>query len=253
MSPNGWTDREICLLWLTDIWKPAIEAQRDCERVERPDIAEKPHVIIWDGHNSHETIQAIDATRAMGHHLFCLPSKTTHRLQLLDVSCFGVLQHRWRKAILDLNARGLSIHYDNIVAIYLKVSKGAMTKSNIQNGFRRTGIYPFNPSIFTDHDFGPSQANTTQHHLPESYPRPDDLISAAAGPRLRGSTIKTNDWSLHLLSESEIGVASRSELQDALCAMQEFLQQSHAHNVMADDWIMVLQAQLADTAQRQNR
>ena len=252
-SPNGWTDRKICLLWITDIWKPAVEAQTARERVERPEIADKPHVIVWDGHDSHETVQVIDATRDMGHHLFCLPSKTTHRLQPLDVSCFGVLQHRWRKAVLDLNARGLSIHYDNIVSIYLKVSKGALTRSNIQNGFRRTGIYPFNPSIFTDRDFGPSQANTTKRHLPQSYPRADDLISAAAGPRLRGHTIKAGDRSLRLLSEPEIQVASRFELQDALRAAQEFLQRSHAHNIMADDRIVALQAQLADTAQRRNR
>lgn len=152
------------------------------------------------------------------------------------------------------NRHGLYIHYDNIVQIYLKISHRAMTKATIELGFRKTGIHPFNPHVFTKADFGPSCACSTQRRLPDSYPRSQDLVDLATSRAVtRGAIIEHDGRSLCLLNESEIVVASRSDLQECLRAAQDFIQRSHAHNVLADDRIVDLQRQLAEAAKKRNR
>ena len=130
-----------------------------------------------------------------------------------------------------------------------------MTKSNILRGFRRTGIHPYNPAIFTNDDFGPSQANSTQQdvQVPESYPTVDDLVHVAAPVRkTRSSTIQYGGHHYHMLSESQILTMSLSDLQAQLCDAQKFIERSHAHNILADDRILHLQHQLSEFARKRN-
>lgn len=56
-----------------------------------------------------------------------------------------------------------------------------LTPRPIESAFRHCGIWPFNPDISTDTDFGPSQAFSIQIGAPVSYPgaMPSSLFSAA--------------------------------------------------------------------------
>jgi hypothetical protein len=47
----------------------------------------KKHLLIFDNHNFHVTINIVKITKRMGSDLIILPSWTFHTLQSLDVSC----------------------------------------------------------------------------------------------------------------------------------------------------------------------
>jgi len=55
--------------------------------------------LIVDGHASHIAYLVIDYARTQDIHMICLPSKSTHLLQPLDVGCFGILQKTYVLAI----------------------------------------------------------------------------------------------------------------------------------------------------------
>ena len=96
--------------------------------------------------------------------------KTTHKLQPLDVGVFSVLQCAWSAHSGDLAAKRITIDRHNFIPEYLAVWEKAITPELIIKAFRKTGISPFNPSMFLEEDFGPSMASSLGLHLPTSYP-----------------------------------------------------------------------------------
>ncbi|GJJ10780.1 hypothetical protein Clacol_005008 [Clathrus columnatus] len=64
---------------------------------------------------------------------------------------------------------------DNIASVatspseYMKVHSHSQPEM-IQKAFEKTGIYPLNSCIFTDEDYGPSQATSIITNLPDSFP-----------------------------------------------------------------------------------
>ena len=81
---------------------------------------------------------------------------------------------------LDNPGKGMIIY--DLPALVAIAYKNAVTPSNIQAGFKSTGIYPFNSQIFSDPDFLPGyvsdhdlllpatgEAGTTSNKTPETY------------------------------------------------------------------------------------
>lgn len=101
--------------------------------------------------------------------LILLPSKTTHKLQPLDVGVFASVQYKWSRHCDERLAQGVRINRFNFIPEYLAIHR-TLTPSLVQKAFAKTGIYPLNPTIFNDHDFAPSQASSSISTFPPSYP-----------------------------------------------------------------------------------
>lgn len=96
VSPNGWTDCEICRKWGEAFWEQ---------------IKHKPgkHLLILDGHNSHVSIEFVKFCKEHGIELACFPSHATGFLQPLDVGIFGPLSHAWSKVLTNEMTGGVHI------------------------------------------------------------------------------------------------------------------------------------------------
>ena len=73
---------------------------------------------------------------------------TTHILQPLDVAVFGPLKREWSKAARKYTDE----HPDEIVnqvtfaEVFIALYYDKVKRSNIQSGFRKCGLYPWNPN-----------------------------------------------------------------------------------------------------------
>lgn len=113
----------------------------------------------------------IELARKCWVHLFCLPPHTTHKLQPLDVGIFGPLQRAWKKNCEEFTAdRGRGITKPEFIKEYIKVRDQTFTPELITAAWRKTGLYPFNPDVFTELDYSPSQLTSTEVHYPPSFP-----------------------------------------------------------------------------------
>ena len=66
-------------------------------------VPERPIMLLIDGHAYHIPIEAIYLCQANNIILFCLPPRTTHALQPLDVAVFKSLKDRYSKAVQSLS------------------------------------------------------------------------------------------------------------------------------------------------------
>lgn len=157
LSPNGWTDNVLTAEWFEKVFVPtALAAQADTS---------KPVVLTVDGHESHETDLIKDIAYKHDIVIVGLPSKTTHKLQPLDVAVFGPVQDAWYKCVSDQLDKGIKITWYNVVHEYMEARK-VITPPLIQTAFRKTGLHPFDPDVFQDEDFVPSMASSSIVHVP---------------------------------------------------------------------------------------
>ena len=146
-------------------------------------VTEKPILLIYDGHRSHETIELREAADKAGIHLFCIPPHTSHRLQPLDVGVFGPLQREWQKrCLLVLDETRKSITRQVVIREYMAARAKSVKEELILSAWRRSGIRPLNPDVFTEEDFAPSYASSTKPPLPVPFPSLPDGFDSLEAP-----------------------------------------------------------------------
>lgn len=142
LTDNGWSNSEVFDYGFTIIFLAYTPTAR-------------PLLLMMDGHSSHYNPSTIKIASAQQVILFCLPPHTTHMAQPLDVGCFGVLKKYW----------GEECHDYNIVNNPCAWAR-AMVPKNICAGFRATGVYPLDSTVFTarcatqDSNSSPSSTST---------------------------------------------------------------------------------------------
>ena len=80
----------------------------------------KTILLIYDGHQSHKTIELREAALEYGIELYCLPPHTSHRLQPLDVGVFGPLQRAWQnRCVIAMDETGEGITWQQVIKHYM--------------------------------------------------------------------------------------------------------------------------------------
>ena len=76
----------------------------------------------------------------------CMPPYSSYILQPLDIGCFSLLKKVYGKQIEGLMRGGQThITKEDFFPAFQVAFQESMTISNVQGGFRGTGIIPFDP------------------------------------------------------------------------------------------------------------
>ena len=141
LSDNGWMDMKLFKGWFIKHFLNLVGSAR-------------PVLLLMDGHSSHYNLEAVNLAKESDVILFTLVPHTTHEMQPLDTAVYAPLKTNWQ----DVCHRYLQSHPGTIITKYqfLQLFSEAWLKtmipSNIINGFKCCGIYPFNPKAVLDHD-----------------------------------------------------------------------------------------------------
>lgn len=144
VSESGYINSELFLKWLQHFIN-----------FVKPSVNEKV-LLVLDGHTTHsKNLAAIKLARANGVVLLQLPGHTTHRLQPLDVSVFSPMETYYHEAIrrwMRANPGGKITQFD-VAGLLREAYEESITLKNAASGFRATGIWPVNRTVFQPQDF----------------------------------------------------------------------------------------------------
>lgn len=139
--PSGWMTSESFLSWMKHFVKFSHSS------------ISNPVLLLLDNHESHISYDCLEFAKQNGVTMVSFPPHTTHKLQPLDVSVYGPLKRYYNAACDDWmvsNPRPMTIF--DIVQVATPAFVKAFTPANIIAGFQKTGIEPFNTSIFDNED-----------------------------------------------------------------------------------------------------
>lgn len=143
---SGWMTRENFLVFLQHFAK-----HTRCS-------PEHPVLLLLDNHESHVSIEAVDFAKNNGIHLLSFPPHCSHKLQPLDRTVYYPLK-KYYNAECDSwmhQHPGMTMSIHDIPELVRNAYPRAAVPSNIQAGFKVSGIFPFDRHVFDDIDFMPS-------------------------------------------------------------------------------------------------
>lgn len=155
VSDSGWMEGSVFLNWFLSDFVPHVSKIR-----EEKNLANQEALLIFDGHNSHITLNLVKVAMANKITLMRLPSHLTDKLQPLDKCVFGPVKNCWEKLLVEDGKSKMGKSHQRLtkkefVELLGKVWRSAMTPSNIKSGFKSTGIFPLDEKVFPENLFNP--------------------------------------------------------------------------------------------------
>ena len=143
VSPSGCTDSFLFIKWLTH-FVTVTHASKTNEQL-----------IVFDGHHSHKTLEAINFCHDNGTHLITLPSHCTRKIQPLDCTFFKLLNIGYNAAASNwmLSHQGHRILFFDKAGIFATAYNFTANINKAINGFRCSGLCPINELIFNNEAF----------------------------------------------------------------------------------------------------
>ncbi|XP_022127680.1 uncharacterized protein LOC111001920 [Pieris rapae] len=116
---------------------------------------ENPVLLLLDNHESHISVDVLDFCKEVGIVLMTFPPHCSHKLQPLDLTVYGPLKNYYNKALTDwmVSNPGKTVTIYDIPKLAAIAIPLAFKPQNIQKGFEKPGIWPFNSNIFSNEDF----------------------------------------------------------------------------------------------------
>lgn len=136
-SPNGWTNDDISVRWLKNVFIPHTSDQ----------VHGKYRLLIMDGHGSHLTSLFNEICTENFIVPLCMPPHSSHLLQPLDVGSFSPLKQSYKDRIEEKMKYGVQlINKLEFLEVYFPARHVGFTSKAIVKSFATAGIEPFNPS-----------------------------------------------------------------------------------------------------------
>ena len=151
-SESGWVDSELFLEWIRRIFLKFAVPQR-------------PLLLIIDVHKTHLTLDCIDICRTNNIILFCLPPHSTHALQPLDISVFKSLKTHFATTLraVCFSKKDFVVSKRDFARVFKDPCEKAFLMSNIKSGFRKAGLYPYDPEAISKEKLTPSKSLLLGH------------------------------------------------------------------------------------------
>ncbi len=135
VTDNGWTTNEKGIEWI-----------RHFEKHTKSRTTGVYRLLVLDGHESHHSAEFEVYCQEHSIITLCMPAHSSHILQPLDVGCFSPLKQAYGRQIEEMmRAQITHISKDDFFPAFHAAFDIAMTKSNIQGGFRGARLFPFDP------------------------------------------------------------------------------------------------------------
>ena len=133
-SQSGFMDSELYIKWF--------------EKVFLAHTPGETRLLLQDGHSSHINIDLIDKALSNNVILMCLPPHTTHILQPLDVAVYKSLKCSISKHLSSIRIfkSDVWVSKRNFASVFKEPFEHSLCLKNIKEGFRKCGIYPFDPN-----------------------------------------------------------------------------------------------------------
>ena len=104
-------------------------------------------MLIMDNHTSHITWQFIKYALSNKIVLVALPPHSTHKLQPLDVSCFGPLQYYYGVEVDNFCRYGhAGVNKEYFIRLYPATRVKAFTRKTVCSAWKATGLLLYNPT-----------------------------------------------------------------------------------------------------------
>ena len=151
---NGWIITDLFTLWIRHFINYV------CLKLLTEHPEQKKVLLIHDGHSTHtKNLEALVLARDHGIVMLSLPSHTTHRLQPLDRSFFKALNSKYNIACNKWmrSHPGRCITQFQVSQLFGEANAKDVGMEIAIYGFRDTGIWPVDNSVFQEEDFAPSK------------------------------------------------------------------------------------------------
>ena len=135
-TENGWMTGESFFSFIKNIFYPWL-VENDYQF---------PIILYVDNHSSHVNLQLLQFCKEKMIEIIALYPNSTHLIQPLDVAFFHPLKEVYKKAIVEYKLeKGIVDIKKAMVPVILKKALEKMNYAEgIKNGFRSSGLYPFN-------------------------------------------------------------------------------------------------------------
>ncbi len=123
LSETGWTDNELGLAWLKNCFDPETLWYDDNGK-------RRSRILIFDGHASHISTEAICFCIQAEIIALCLPQHSTHLLQSLNIGVFSSYTYYYKKKLLKYCC--FNTHYLVNKIIFLKILQNTQAQALIK-------------------------------------------------------------------------------------------------------------------------
>jgi hypothetical protein len=154
-SKKGWTSNLVGFKWLKVYFQLFVSKSTNLR-----------HLLIIDSHSSHVTARFIAFCIISKIDLFLLPPHSSHKTQPLNLSIFGPLKTALNLEI-DRIFRHSTMRLPRVewTSAYIKARARCFKLSSIESGFRKAGIYPFDPEILLSTITPPPQTPSPENQV----------------------------------------------------------------------------------------